>query len=320
MDTKHKILEHLFKADGATLSGVKLSEETGISRVAVWKHITALKEEGVDIVSGPKGYHLSHPEDLLYPFCFDAPLSQRIHHFHTLGSTMDKARELAREGADHLSCILAEHQTQGRGRLDRKWDSDLGGLWFTLIIRPTEPPPLAYLYNFAASLALARSLNTLFPVTVKVKWPNDLLLQEKGPEKNGEKKLVGLLSEMETRADMVNFLLLGIGINVNNGVNDEGYMHRSTTLKQALGKALSRKKILAAFLTEFERLTQNLEPARIIAQWKQETATIGSWVRIQTFNDTLEGKALDVNSQGNLLVETATGQIQEVIYGDCFHT
>lgn len=311
---RHQILELLFRAEGGTLSGVRISEETGISRVAVWKHISALKESGFNIESRAKGYMLADPDDLLLPFCFEAPHREKIHHFQEVGTTMDEARKLARQGAPHMSCVVAEHQAKGRGRLNRQWDSGRGGLWFTLVLKPDTPPPLAYLYNFAASLSLSLALEKLFGLDVRVKWPNDLLLDGK--------KLVGLLSEMETQADMIRFLLMGIGINVNNMPDSDAFS--AISLAQVLGRPLSRKKVLAAFLDEFRTRTRQLEkapdPGRLIAQWKQRTSTIGTRVRVQTLDRTIEGLALDVDDTGALLVEDSRGDIKKIIYGDCFHS
>ena len=311
-EIKNQILKLLHRSPKAPLSGVKLSQQTGISRVGVWKHISALKENGFDIESGPKGYRLARPDDLLLPFCFEPHIAPRICHYPEIGSTMDQARSLAREGAHHLTCVVAENQTQGRGRLNRQWDSSRGGLWFTLILTPDVPPPMAYLYNFAASLSLSRTLNRLFDLDVRVKWPNDLLLEEK--------KLVGVLSEMETRADMLRFLLLGIGINANNPVSGQDYQHNAISLTQALGRPVSRREILSAFLTDFEAEIQDLNPHRIMAGWKTATATLGREVKIQTLKEVIQGRAVDVDRQGTLIVKDNQGNLREINYGDCFHT
>jgi BirA family biotin operon repressor/biotin-[acetyl-CoA-carboxylase] ligase len=308
--TRQIILERFYREKGGTVSGVQLSEETGISRVAVWKHIQALKKEGVSIQSGPKGYFLADPDNLLVSTCFDPPLSQRIHYFPQVTTTMDKARELARRGVPHLTCVLAEHQTKGRGRLNREWESSPGGLWITLILTPDVPAALAYLYNFAASLCLSVTLESLFNLDVRVKWPNDLLL-------NG-KKLAGLLSEMETRADMIRYLLLGIGLNVNNDPSSDVF--EAISIRRALGHPVSRKEILAQFMGHFTLRTRHLEAADIMAAWKQRTSTIGTRVRVEIRNRTIEGVATDVDEAGTLWVKDGDNQIHSIIYGDCFHT
>lgn len=306
---KESILELLYQAGGDTLSGVLISEATGISRVAVWKHIKAMKQSGLPIDSTPNGYLLADPDDLLLPFCFDPEIRDKILHFQEVETTMDRAKELARKGAPHLSCVVAEHQTKGRGRLNRNWISSRGGLWFTLILRPLLPPHLVYIYNFAASLSLSRVLNRLFNLDISVKWPNDLLL--------GGKKLAGMLSEMETRGDMVQFLVIGIGINVNNDpVNKE---FKAISLKNVLKKNLSRKEILAAFLSEFQTRIQEINCPEIIALWKEQTSTIGCRVRVETFDKIHEGTAVDVDETGALIIEDDQQNLKKIIYGDCFH-
>ena len=304
------ILKVLYQSEGEPVSGVKISEAVGISRVAVWKHIKALKQAGVDIKALPTGYELQDAGNLLYPFCFPKNLQDKIFHFPELDSTMDQARRIARQGVRHASCVIAEVQTASRGRLDRQWASARGGLWFTLILKPDLPPPLAWTVNFAASACMSEVLAGLFDLDVRVKWPNDLLLQGR--------KLSGMLSEMETRADMVNFLFLGIGLNVNNETESDEY--QAISLKTALGKPVSRKQILARFLDLFESRITAVDPARIISQWKERTATIGTKVRVQTHDRVYEGRALDVDDTGALIVKGRDGIIRKIIYGDCFHS
>ena len=310
INIKEKILRQLYGAKGEIVSGINLSEVFHISRTAIWKHITSLKKSGFDIESGPKGYVLLNHNDLLLPFCFSEKFQNRIFHFQKLESTMDKAKILAKSSAPHLSVVIAEDQSSGRGRMNRKWFSSKGGLWFTIILKPETPPPVSYIYNFAASLSLAKSLKHLFDVDVHVKWPNDLLL-------NG-KKLTGLLSEMATRGDMVEYINIGIGINVNN--NPQQYEPKAIALKDVLHKNVSRKLILETFLDDFEICIQNIECKTTIEQWKDMTSTIGSKVRIETLKEVFEGHAVDVDESGALIIEDKTGKTQKIIYGDCFHT
>ncbi len=309
-NNKEKILKILYLAKGEMISGVSLSDGLNISRVAIWKHIKALKKSGFNIESRPKGYVLLNHDDLLLPFCFKKEFQNEIFHFQELETTMDKARFLAKNDAPHLSVVIAENQTIGRGRLNRKWFSSKGGLWFTLILKPDTPPPLSYIYNFMASLSLSTSLRRLFDVNVNVKWPNDLLL-------NG-KKLAGLLSEMETRGDMVEFINIGIGINVNN--QPQKHEPKAISLKDVLNKTVSRKLILETFLDDFKNRIQIIDCQNIIDQWKAMTSTIGSHVRIETISDVFEGLAVDVDESGALMVKGKTEKIKKIIYGDCFHT
>ena len=310
INTKEKILKSLYQAKGGTVSGTKLSSDFNISRTAIWKHISSLKKTGIDIESRSNGYILLNHKDLLLPFCFNENLQKKIFHFQELESTMDKAKILAKNSAPHLSVVIAEHQTMSRGRLNRKWFSSKGGLWFTIILKPATPPPFSYIYNFAASLSLVKSLKQLFNINVSVKWPNDLLL-------NG-KKLTGLLSEMTTRGDMVEYINIGIGINVNN--NPQKYEKKAIALKNVLNKKVSRRLILKTFLDHFENQIKEIDCHEIINQWKEVTSTIGSKVRVETIKDTFEGVAIDVDSTGALIIKDKNQKIKKIIYGDCFHT
>lgn len=305
---REEVLKALFQAEGETVSGMQLSSRFDISRTAIWKHINQLKTNGFTIESGAKGYVLLNPDDLLLPFCFSPRFQDRIYHFQELSSTMDQAKQSAKS-APHLSVVIAEHQLNGRGRLNREWVSSAGGLWFTLMLKPQTPPFSAYIYNFAASLSLAASLRILFELPVTVKWPNDLLLEGK--------KLCGLLSEMATKSDMVEYLNIGIGLNVNNhpGKSEPN----AISIKDVLQRPVSRKTILETFLNDFQSRIESIDCHDIIQQWKQITSTIGTQVRIETLTDTFEGLAVDVNKSGALIIKDLDGKQQEIVYGDCFH-
>ena len=229
---KQKILNILSASTKDIVSGVYISSLLGISRVAVWKHLKKLKQEGYDIKSSPMGYQLNNSNDLLFPFCFKKRRTM-IHYFPRVSSTMDIAKKMAKNNkTPNLTVVIAEKQTRGRGRLKRIWNSSMGGLWFSIILRPNLPPPFSFKVNFAASISLVRTLNKLFKINATVKWPNDILVNEK--------KLAGLLSEMETKGDMISFVNIGIGLNVNNfPEKDEP---NAVSVRTIIGKKVIRKK------------------------------------------------------------------------------
>ena len=206
LSMKNRILENLRKAQG-TVSGQALSAKLGFSRVSIWKHIQQLQALGYEITSSGKGYRLENSPDVPYPWEFAGRESRIIYHAQ-LPSTMDVAKQLARKGCPDFTTIIAGRQTGGRGRLNRQWFSDEGGLYFTVVLRPDLPPVLSFRVSFLASLILARTLNEMFGVDARVKWPNDLLVDEH--------KICGMLSELEAEADRVAFINVGIGLNVNN--------------------------------------------------------------------------------------------------------
>ena len=204
---KGKILRILRRRAGKTVSGEDLSERMGVSRVSVWKHIRKLQDLGYAIASSGNGYTLTAETDALFPWEFPGR-EARIHHAAQAASTMDIARNLARKGWPDRGVVIAETQTQGRGRLRRTWDSATGGLYLTVILRPTMPAQLSYRLNFAASLTLAETLEALYGIDARVKWPNDILVEGK--------KLCGMLAELEAEGELVTFINIGMGINVNN--------------------------------------------------------------------------------------------------------
>ncbi|MBF0199917.1 MAG: biotin--[acetyl-CoA-carboxylase] ligase [Desulfamplus sp.] len=344
---KTKILDILIKAGGATVSGPEISLALNISRVAVWKQIKQLKDMGYPVASGPRGYLLDMDSDIPMPFYFKGR-EDMIHYFPVLGSTMDKARELAREGAPHMTVVIAGEQESGRGRLCRKWFSSRGGLWFTLVVRPNLPPTMAWQVNFAASTALASTIRREFHMDVRLKWPNDLLFDDK--------KLAGLLSEMETYGDMISFVAIGIGLNVNNSPSrDEP---NAVSMGDILGEKVDRRILLSAFLDGFESTLSGhgipvpcrgvpgdgescnrgscvysgidypgnegstgpgLGHPSIVDSWKRMTGTIGRDVRIETYDETFEGLAVDVDDSGALVIRQEDGFIRKINHGDCFH-
>jgi len=304
---KGKILKEL-RSRKDIVSGEYLSSTLGISRVSVWKHIHKLQEFGYNILSASNGYQLIGSPDILFPWELPGRESS-IHYFSELSSTMDMAKDLARKNCPDFTAVIAGRQTAGRGRLNRQWLSDDGGLYFTLVLRPDIPLPMSSRVNFLASLTLARVLRDLYQIEAAVKWPNDILVDDR--------KLSGMLSELEAEADRVFFINIGMGINVNN--DPAGVEPGAISLKKMLGREVSRTRLLSRFLDEFENRLKNADYENVISEWKQYTTTLQRPVRIVTQREVSEGLAVDVDENGALIVKLADGSFKKIIYGDCFH-
>jgi len=306
--TKGKLLRILRKDSVNAHSGENISAELGVSRVSVWKHIQKLQELGYHIKSTAKGYQLIDSPDTPYPW--ELPdREETVFYYPEVSSTMDLAKEVARKGTPHLSVVVAERQTKGRGRLSRAWVSTDGGLWFTVILRPQVPLAIVGRYNFGASIALVKVLRNLYQVDAHVKWPNDILINEK--------KLCGMLSEVEAAEDLVSFLNIGIGINVNNDPTVQE--PNATSLKNILGRTVKRKEILSSFLDCFEEMIENQSLEAIIDEWKRYTITLNRQVKVVTTSATHEGRAVDIDENGSLILEQTDKSLIKVVYGDCFH-
>jgi BirA family biotin operon repressor/biotin-[acetyl-CoA-carboxylase] ligase len=304
---KGKILTEL-RSRKDIVSGEYLSSILGISRVSVWKHIHKLQDLGYNILSTSNGYQLIDSPGVLYSWEFP-DREARIHYFSELSSTMDTAKELARKNCPDFTVVIAGRQTSGRGRLNRQWVSDDGGLYFTMVLRPNIPVALSSRMNFLASLTMAQVLREMYQIEAAVKWPNDILVNER--------KLSGMLSELEAEADRVFFINIGMGINVNN--DPTGVEPRATSLKKLMGREISRIRLLSRFLDEFEDRLKNVDFENVISEWKQYAVTLQRQVRIVTQREVSEGLAVDVDENGALVIELADGTQKTIVYGDCFH-
>jgi BirA family biotin operon repressor/biotin-[acetyl-CoA-carboxylase] ligase len=298
---KGQILK-ILKVKAGIVSGQALSDKLGISRVAIWKHIQKLQ------AATTKGYQLDNSPDVPYPWEFPGRES-KIFYYPELPSTMDAAKNLARKGCPDFTTVIAGRQISGRGRLQREWLSEKGGLYFTMVLRPDLPPVLSFRVSFLASLTLAGILHEAFGIEARVKWPNDILVDER--------KVAGMLSELEAEADRVAFINIGIGINVNN--DPAPIAPEATSLKRLLGRAVSKKDVLSRYLNAFEHRMQTTAFDGIIAEWKQYTVTLNRDVRVVTSHEVLEGKAVDVDDTGALILQGADGSLKKILYGDCFH-
>jgi len=305
---KRRILQFLLDAEDV-LSGEQMSELLGVSRVSVWKHVRGLQTAGYPIESTPKGYRLTDRPDILQPWEFKGR-EHRLHCHREADSTMTLARRLAREGCPAFTVVTADRQTKGRGRLGRVWHSSPGGLYFTIILRPDLPPQLSSLTTFAAGLTWVKLLEEDYGIAVGLKWPNDLLA--------GERKLSGMLSEMEARGDLLTFVNIGIGLNVNNdpGTEEPG----AIALSQLAGRPLSRRDLLENFLDRFEaRMADPCGLDNVITEWKSHALTLNRPVKIVTTRETIAGIARDVDDMGALIMELGDGSRRRILHGDCFH-
>jgi len=296
------------RESGDYVSGERLSRELGISRVSIWKHIRNLKQDGYVVEASPTGYRLISSPDLLLPYEFP-DLEQRIHHFKEIGSTMAVARELAKKGVEEGTIVIAESQTSGRGRLSREWFSPRGGIYFTIILKPEISLIYAPRMNLMASVAVAKAIRKLYGLKAELKWPNDVLIEGK--------KVCGILAGMEAEVDAVNFVNLGIGINVNASISQ--YEKAATSLRAELGREVSRREFLSTLLTEIAAQKSLLTGNGLLEEWKLLSATLNREVKIVAPGEEITGWAVDIDTSGALIVRGENGSLRSAIAGDCIH-
>jgi len=325
-DTKNlEILKMLKKAKGRYTSGESISRKTNVSRAAIWKHISTLRKFGYNIASKQgQGYKLVKVSDYLLPWEVKDGLKtqhigKEIHHFNIVDSTQDLAIRMAEGNSPEGIVVIGERQKRGRARIGRKWFAPKGGIWVSVILRPKIPTGESTILPLAAALAVCNAIRDVCKVDAKLKWPNDVIL-------NG-KKVAGILAEMSCEADRVNYVVIGIGVNANvsdrliesNVKGTAGFYGAASLLK--IDEKVDRIVLLRKILTALELVYLELEKEgsdMIIQSWKDLSATLGSNVTVLQNEMCFEGKAVDIDYDGALLVKLPNGNIKRIITGDVY--
>ncbi len=303
-ETRRAILSTL---EAGPVSGPTLAAAHGLTRAAVWKHVEALREAGFEIESGPAGYSVATVPEFgaeAIQYGLEAPFTVEYH--ESIESTNDRARELAVDGAADV-VVLADEQPGGRGRLDREWIGPSGGIYLSIVCRPTLPPAAVPTLTLAAAVATASAVQSV-GIQAGIKWPNDVLTG------GAEAKLAGVLTEMEGEHDRVSWVVVGIGINAN--VEPDALPPGATSLLAELGSPVDRRTVVQRLLEAFDALRE--APDATLDAWREHALTLGRRVRIETMDGPVVGQAVDVVSPGALVVDTGTERVR-VHAGDCVH-
>ena len=308
-------------ADNATIaiSGSRIAKEIGVSRSTVWRWVERLREVGVRVKGKPNtGYFLERVPDILTPDMLRQRLkgsmfAKRIHHFFRTDSTNRVAMELGYAGEPEGAVILAEEQTAGRGRAGRSWHSEqAAGIYVTLLLRPKISPVQAPLLTMMAGLSAHAAIQAQTGLQPDVKWPNDLIL-------NG-KKLGGILTEMHAEPTLVRFVIVGIGINVNQESFPSELSRVATSLRVETGKNQSRLELLARLLREFEtdynRFLRDGSSSVTERFTQISSYALGKKVRVTNGNVTYVGVTAGLRPEGLLQVQREDGEVVTVLAGD----
>ena len=315
-----EILQLLRANPSSFLSGEEISRGLKLSRTAVWKRMNRLRALGYEFEASTRsGYRLVRSPDLLIPSeVKPIPgtewMGKVVHHFHTLDSTNSTAYQLALEGADEGEVVVAESQKKGRGRLGRDWFSPpYMNLNLSVILRPKVPPQQTPLITLMAAVAAAEAIYEFSGLLPLIKWPNDILVSER--------KVAGLLNEIHSEMDRIHFVILGIGVNLNMEVQMLPWeiQEKATSLRQEMGQEVSRKAFLQTLLKELERwyaIFLNEGGEAILRAWRDWARIQGRQVKVSSFGETLTGIAVDVDSDGALILQMENGVTKRVVAGD----
>ncbi|HOP62931.1 MAG TPA: biotin--[acetyl-CoA-carboxylase] ligase [Spirochaetota bacterium] len=308
-NNRDKILLILYKSFDEWVSGEEISHELGVSRTAVWKNINVLRDKGYLIESSNKlGHKLISSNNILTEFEIKRSLTtsvfgrREIAILDSTGSTNFDAFQRASSGAPEGSIVLADRQESGKGRLGRAWSSPSGkNIYLSIVTRPSIPPYVAPRLTIVTAVALSDTLIQAGAGGHRIKWPNDILY--------GEKKISGILTEMKGDTDSIDYIITGIGVNINSSEDDYPPEIRDTitSLRIILKRDFERNLFISSFLENFEKQYNSFlkgEFKNILSVWKERADIINRDIRIKQFNETFTGKVIELNEDGNLVVDT----------------
>lgn len=311
----------LLREGGESVSGAAISATLGVSRAAIWKHIERLRAIGYDISARPrKGYSLAQGKTRLFNEVEIAAglktgLVGSVVHFHqTLASTNTAAFELGRGGCQDGAVVIVDSQTSGKGRIGRRWESPPGvNVYTSIILRPSISPGRAHHLTFVAAVAVADCAAQFIRRAPIVKWPNDVLIDAR--------KLAGILLEMDSEPDRVNFVVMGIGINANMKMDalPADVKNIATSFACVTGQAVDRTELVCALYSGIEKwykiyLDKGFAP--VLDAWRGYFASEGKPVRVKVFGRVIEGVCTGVDVDGALLIRRQDGAVERVVSGD----
>ena len=307
------------------VSGQQLCDKFGVTRTAVWKAVNQLKEDGYRIESVPrKGYRLvESPEDILSVSEIASRLTtkwagRKLYYYDVTGSTNNDAKRLAEEGNPHGTVVVADIQNAGKGRRGRAWQTLSGtALSFTLLLRPEFAADKASMITLVMALSVAEAVEQMTDTSATIKWPNDIVVNKK--------KICGMLTEMTMTPEMdeIQYIVVGVGINVNNGSPEEFQEEirgTATSLKMETGRQLGRAELLERVLVRFEDnyeiFLETLDLSKLQAAYQCHLQGVGTEVRVLDPAGEYTGISQGINEQGELIVVKENGEKVQVYAGE----
>lgn len=319
--TKRKILKTLYEKKDEYVPLEHFVNETGKSPEIIENEFLNLEEEGYIINHSKLGYRLIKTPNLLLPYEIKRGLKTNfighdIHYFNEVDSTNEVAKYLAEEGAEDGTVVVAEIQNKGKGRRGKTWISPPGGIWMSVILRPEIPPHRASQLTLVTGVVVAKTIKEELNIDVGIKWPNDILI--------GNKKVSGILTEVNATLDKVNYLVVGIGIDMNVDVPmlPSDLQKGATSLKNELDTEINGALLVQRFLLNFENLYNDFKDGKfpeILDEWRAMSSTIGTSVEVRTRGKRVQGYAVGINKEGILIIEMEDGSLRKMISGECLH-
>ncbi len=317
---KTEILKLLRSSDGY-VSGQQLCERFGVSRTAVWKVINQLKEEGYRVEAiRNKGYRILDDTDVMTKEELESRITditewagRELYVYDTTDSTNIQAKRLGENGAAHGALIAADKQSEGRGRRGRSWESPKGSsISVSLLLRPKFAPDKASMLTLVMAYSVQKAIKICTGLEVQIKWPNDIVIHGR--------KLVGILTEMSTEIDYINYVVIGVGINVNMEGFPEEIAEKATSLRIECGHEIQRSLLIAEILRQFERDYETFSQTKDLSGLREKynacLVNCGKEVMIHGTERPYRAIALGINDAGELRVRCEDGTEKAIYAGE----
>lgn len=319
MNVKESLLGAFAASGNNYISGSALAEQLGVSRNAVWKAVKALESEGYIIESvTAKGYRLSKNSNHLSEQLISSKLSSSVLGSSVIvldetDSTNNYAKKLVQKNAPHGTVVVADRQTAGKGRLGRSFVSSKGiGLYMSVILRPDFGISVAPLITSVAAVAAAEAVERLCGAEVRIKWVNDLYM-------NG-RKICGILTEASMDMEMrsLESAVIGIGINVRKTGDsfDEELSRRATSIEDETGISVDRNELCAAVISCLDKCLGMIEDRSYLGEYRRRELLTGNIITANIGNETVTGKAVGIDDNANLVIETENGTVRTLSSGE----
>lgn len=317
MTSRDKILSLFRSNPDVFVSGQEISQSLNISRAAVWKQVELLRDQGFEIeAQRSKGYRLVDGPDLLIATDIEAGLDCQfigtsLVCLPEIDSTNARVRQLAEQDAAEGTVVIADRQSAGKGRLGRRWESPSAvNLYCSILLRPQIPVQQAPQLTFLSAVAVAETLKQRYQLSVKVKWPNDVLVSGK--------KIAGLLNEMNAETEQIHFVILGIGVNLNMTADQfpKELNYPATSVLLERGEEIDRVAFIREFLQRIDRyyaefLQDGFGPIR--RRWEALCDLMNQRVQI---DQGLQGTVVGLDTDGALRLQLDDGRVERIIAGD----
>ncbi|MFB4169197.1 biotin--[acetyl-CoA-carboxylase] ligase [Virgibacillus sp. JSM 102003] len=318
--TRNRLIELLETSDKQFVSGQLLSEKLKISRSAIWKHMKELEKDGYHIEGiSRKGYRIVKFPDKVSENTIQWGLGtnwlgKNIIHKTTTTTTQQLAHQAAQDNAEHGTIVIADEQTKGKGRMNRQWYSTKGkGIWMSIILRPNVLPIMAPQLTLLSATVLADAISEQTALTPKIKWPNDILINDQ--------KTAGILTEMQAEQDQIQYVVIGLGINVNQITEDfdKDIQDKATSLHIQTGHKWNIKDfiqhVLKSFEESYDAFMENGFP-EVKQKWESYGYRIGEQIKIKTLHKEWKAEFLGIAEDGALLTKTDKDEIKKIYSGE----